>query len=129
MHTVALDNLTHVHELTEQAGRAGWRAAQDDITGFGGSQVMADRANAADTGCYLRHFDDKATFAEFLEASEFIYMKVSVLNGAIFFHVDGHFCVTFNPGNWFDSNFLCTHSFLLMPVVEFAFDFGHSALG
>jgi len=125
---MALDNLTHVHQFAQQTGRAGWRAAKHDVTSFGSSQVMADRANAADTGCYLLHFGDKATFTEFLEAPEFIYMEVGMLHGAIFFHVDGHFGVPFNPGDWFDSNLLCNHSFLLMPVVKFAFDLGHSAL-
>ena len=55
-------------------------------------------------------------------------MEVRVLNRAVFFHVDSHFGVTLNPGDWFDSNFLCNHSFLLMPFIEFAVDLGHSAL-
>ena len=126
---MALDDLTHVHEFAQQTGRSGRRAAEHNIASLGGSQMVADGANAADTRSDLLHLGDEATFAEFFETAEFVYMEISVLDRAIFFHVDGHFSVTFNSGDWFDSNFLCDHSILLMPVIEFALDFGHSALG
>ena len=129
MHAVALDDLTHVHKFAEQAGGAGRRTTEHDIAGFRGSQMVADRANAADTGGNLLHFGYKPSLTELFEAAEFVDMEISMLNVALQVKVDGHFSVTFDPGDWFNRNFLCNHSYLLVPIVEFAVDFGHSALG
>ncbi len=47
---------------------------------LGGGQVVTYRANAANSGCDGRHFKDHTAFAEFFESTEFIDVKIGVIN-------------------------------------------------
>ncbi|MPN41113.1 hypothetical protein SDC9_188654 [bioreactor metagenome] len=104
-----LHDLTHVHQLAQQGSRAGWFGADDRITGFGGSQMVADRADTADTRGNVRHFEDHTAFTEFLKATEFIDVQVSVVHFTGIVQADGNFRVTFDTGNRFNGDLLCNH--------------------
>ena len=108
---MALDHLSHVHQLTEQAGGPRRGLAGERVRCLGCRQVMADRADPADARGDLRHLEIQAAFAEFFEAAEFIDMHVRTANTAILQHVDGHLGVAFDTGNGLNCNFLC-HSVL-----------------
>jgi hypothetical protein len=70
---------------------------------------MADRTNATNARCDLRHLEVQTSFAEFFEAAKLVDMHVCASNGMIVFHVNGHFGVTFDAGDRFDRNFLSSH--------------------
>ncbi len=107
VHAVALDDLSHVHQFAQQAGRAGRSLTGQRVAGFGGRQVMADRADPADARGDLRHFKIETSFAEFFKAAKFVDVHIGVVNRAIILHVDGDLGVPFDTGNGFNRNFLC----------------------
>ena len=72
-------------------------------------EVVAHRADAAEPLHHHRHFPIRSALDEFFEAAEFVDVHVSAIHRAIFFHVDGHFGMTFNAGDGFNRYFLCAH--------------------
>ncbi len=109
MHTVTLNDLTHVHKFTQQVGRA-WRwGTQGIIPCFSCCQMVADRANTANAWCDLLHLEQHASFTEFFKTSEFVHMEIGMLNCTILFEVNGDFRMSFNAGYGFNCNFLCNH--------------------
>ena len=70
---------------------------------------MADRTNATNAWGDGWHFEIQATFAEFLEAAEFVHVQIGVVHRSTIVHVNGDFGVPFDAGDGFNRNFLCSH--------------------
>ena len=120
VHRVRLDDLPHVHQLAQQAGRPRQLGADDLVARLGRGQVMADRADAADALGDQRHLEEHAAFAELLEAAELVDVEDRPLDLALVVQVHGDLGVPLDAGYGLNHDFLCHTSLLAMPVQEFA---------
>ena len=77
---VGLHNLRHIKDAAKfiRSGRNAHR--QQRITRFGGSNQMADRANAANPRHQRWHFGERAPLAEFFKAAELRDMETRIRN-------------------------------------------------
>src|SRR5215216_3146132 len=129
VHAMALDDLSHVHQLAEQAGRAGRSLTRQRVTSFGRGKMVADRADSANARGDLRHFKVEAAFAKFFKSTKFVDVHIGAADSPIILHVDGDLGVPFDTGNGFNGNFLWhSTSPLLLPVQQFIFEFGLTSL-
>ena len=76
--------------------------------------MVANRTDAADTGCDHWHLEVHTAFAELLKAPELIDVEVRLLDVATLIQVNCDLGVSFNSGYWFDGDLLCTHAFPLI---------------
>ena len=97
-----------LHDLrqTENAAQfvGGGRNAdrQQRVAGLGGSDQVADRADAADARHQRRHLVERPAFAELFEAAELGHVKAGVLDAAIFVEVERDLGVPFDAGDRID---------------------------
>ncbi len=86
------------------SARAGIRHAQDGVAGFGRSQQVAYRADAANAGCDAWHFPEAATNTEFLETTEFGDMEAGVFDFVGVVEMNGDFGVSLDASDWIYRN-------------------------
>jgi len=128
VHAVALNDLTHVHQFTQEFCRSRRRLTRQRIRCLCRCKMMTHRADAANARRDLRHFKIQPPFAEFLKPAKLVDMHVGMVNRIVFLHMNGHFGVTFNAGYRLNRNFLSAHklililhSLYLMPVQQVVF--------
>ncbi len=98
-----------ISSRSSEAGRGGGQPIKR-VAGFGSRQVMADRANPADARGDVGHFEVHAAFAELFKAAEFIDVHIRLFDFTGIIQVDGDLGMSFDPGYWFDRDFLCCHN-------------------
>ena len=129
VHRMGLNELTHVHQFAKQPGGS-WRSRSNHaVTGLCSGEVMADRADPADSRSDLGHFEVGAALGELLEPPPLIDMHISSVYFSFSVEVDGHLRVTFDPCYRLNRNLL--HNFFLLhqaaekrsPAASFDFGF------
>ena len=104
VHRMRLDRLAHVHQFAQQTRGPRRFDAEDFVACLGRGEMVADRADAADSFGDQRHLVKHPAFTEFLEAAEFVDVKPRLRNVARVVKVDGDFRVTFDAGHRFDGD-------------------------
>jgi hypothetical protein len=96
---MALDDLAEVHQTAKLVRRRRDIDGKNGVTGFGGSQQVADGANAADTRSDAGHFAKRAAFTKFFKAAKLNDMKFGVGNVSGVVQKNADFGVTLDAGN------------------------------
>ena len=96
---VGLQQLGVVHQAALQHGRARHLHSQERVAGLATGQHVAHRADAADARHQARHFMERASLAEFFEASELGYVELRRPHLARIVQIDGDLGVPFNSGH------------------------------
>ncbi len=97
---MALHHLSVMHEPAHLFRRGGQDIdAHDLVHRLGRGEVMADRADAAETLDDDRHLPQKPTVDEAFKAAEFDDVKARFLDLIVGAHVDRHLAVSFDAGD------------------------------
>ncbi len=114
MHGVGLNELPHMHQFPQELGRPGRNRPDDLIAGHGRGQVMAHRADTADSGSNLGHLEKGPSLGKFLKSPPFVYMKIRPVHFPLVVQMNGHFGVALNAGHRFNRNFFHNASRLII---------------
>jgi hypothetical protein len=100
-----LEHLSIVHEAADFFGRRGQLVhAHDQIHGLGGSQMMADRTDAAESLNQDRDFPVGAALDESFEPTEFDNMKAGLLNHVVLIQKERYLAVAFDASHGLDDH-------------------------
>ena len=99
VHAVGLDDLPHVEQLAQLVPGGGGPGAGDLVGRLGRSQVVADRADAADAGRDLGHLVVHPALAELLEAPELLHVKERAVHLTRIVQMDGDLGVPLDAGH------------------------------
>ena len=105
---VRLEDLTVVHQPAHLlAGRRQPVDAEDAVDRLGGAQVVADRADAAQTLHQHRHFPERAALDEAFETPELDDVQAGAQTRLAFVEEDGDLAVSLDAGDAVRSRCAC----------------------
>jgi hypothetical protein len=103
-----------MHDFAQFIGGGGNLGADNLIAGFSGSQMMAYRANSANSRGNDRHFAKIAPMRKHLKASELRNVKLYAVHGILIIKMNRYFAMSLNSGNgiYYDRSAFIFHNFL-----------------
>ena len=110
------NDLPQMQKAPDQNSRGRNCDVHNHLTSFGAGDGMANRANAANARCDIRHFGEKTSLAEFLEAAEFVHVKLRVAHLALVIQLKRDFRVAFDARYGIDRDFFRFHGIIQTSV-------------
>src|SRR5262249_2068404 len=104
--SMALDNLSEVHQPAQFFSRRWNFDGQDRVSCLGRSEHMTDRADAANARCDPGQFAHWPAFAELFESTKFGDMELRLRDIPGIIQEDADFCVSLDAGDRIDDNSL-----------------------